>query len=217
MAKQPNKPQPPKRKRSGRSGLYWTLFALCTIASFGGGFWFTYRGTQVSIKEPPVGLVASTTSVPQDALAANAADAASSSHPAPLVTPAPVDPFAVSDATADAGSASTKATPLPDSNQTDVPPDANPAPDASVAPDAQAPDQAADSSKVYRVQVGSYDSQTAAQSMVDELSAAGVHSVAVQDASGQYHAQIGAYAERDRALSVADEVNAKGYSVTIRQ
>lgn len=212
MAKQLNKPVPPKRRRPNRSRFYWTVFILSSLLSFGAGFWFTYRGTRVAVKEPPI--AAST--MPQEAVAMASAPPITTASPTtgPLVTPAPVDPFAAG----------------PDSTPTPVPtptPETTPASDAAPprdqatpAPAADNPDQTDESSsrgKMYRVQVGNYDTESSAQSMVDELSAAGIHAVVVQDSSGQYHAQVGAYAKRDRALVVADEVGSKGYSVTVRQ
>lgn len=197
MAKQLNKPAPPKRRRTGKSAAYWVVFVLCALASFAGGFWFTYRGTQVSIKEPPVGPAPSAFPA-----AAPTPEAAASEAPVDASTPAPIDPFA--------------AAPLP--SATPEASAATPDPWGAELPADDAPQTPASAEgKVFRVQVGSYDSQTSAQSMVDELSAAGINAVVVQDSAGQYHAQIGAYSKRDRALTVADEVNAKGYSVTIRQ
>lgn len=199
MAKQLNK-QAPKRRRTGRSATYWVVFAVFALASFAGGFWFTYRGTQVSIKEPPVGPAPS--SFPA-AVATPYAEA--STPPVDAATPAPIDPFAAAPVPA----ATPQGASTPDPWAAEVPAD-----DAPLTPPTPA---SSEEGKVFRVQVGSYDTQTAAQSMVDELSAAGINAAVVQDAAGQYHAQIGAYSKRDRALSVADEVNAKGYSVTIRQ
>lgn len=200
MAKQLNKPAPSKRRRTGKGATYWVVFAFCALASFAGGFWFTYRGTQVSIKEPPIG--PAPTAIP---VTAPTPYAEASEGPVDTSTPAPIDPFAA--APVPSATPGTAATPDPWSGE--VP--------ADDSPQAAATPMAANEGKVFRVQVGSYDTQTAAQSMVDELSAAGINAAVVQDNNGQYHAQIGAYSKRDRALSVADEVNAKGYSVTIRQ
>jgi cell division protein FtsN len=198
---------PPKRKRASRSGTYWLVFVVCTLASFGGGFYITYRGTQVSIKEPVIGPSMQPLPV-ESADPAGVADAA----PTPLVTPAPVDPFATDTTATPAPLASAPAVGAADSTLPATEPVADPLAAATPAPIAErAPNQ------TFRVQVGNYDSHDAAQSMVDELSAAGITARVVQDANGQFHAQIGAYSKRDRALSVADEVNAKGYSVTIRQ
>ncbi|MBO9542500.1 SPOR domain-containing protein [bacterium] len=209
MAKPLNKPTatPPKRKRGPKAGTYWLVFVVCTLASFGGGFWITYRGTQVSIKEPAIG-------PSMQPLPVESADPSSmpGSAPTPLVTPAPVDPFATAPEATPAPLASvmpsgTVDTALPPTE----PPAADPFAQATPAP------RLDEGAKTFRVQVGNYDSRDSAQSMVDELSAAGITAKVVQDSNGQYHAQIGAYSKRDRALAVADEVNAKGYSVTIRQ
>lgn len=197
MAKQLNKPAAPKKRRTGRTATYWVVFAFCAIASFAGGFWFTYRGTQVSIKEPPIAPSSFPAAVATPVIEPTEA-------PVDMATPAPIDPFAA----APAPQTTPGTTASSDPWASEVP--ADDAPMAQATP-------ASDEGKVFRVQVGSYDSQTAAQSMVDELSAAGINAAVVQGTDGQYHAQIGAYSKRDRALSVADEVNAKGYSVTIRQ
>ncbi|HEY9854102.1 MAG TPA: SPOR domain-containing protein [Stenomitos sp.] len=210
MAKQLNKPAPPKRRRTGKSATYWVVFVVFALASFAGGFWFTYRGTQVSIKEPPVG--PAPTAIPVTAPTPEAAADA----PVDTATPAPIDPFAAApapSATPTPAGGATKVAATPDPWGGEVPADDVPQAAPTEAPTAPP----AEGGKVFRVQVGSYDSQSAAQSMVDELSAAGIHAAVIQDSTGQYHAQIGAYSKRDRALSVADEVNAKGYSVTIRQ
>lgn len=200
MAKQPTKPPTPKRRRTAKNATYWVVFAFCAIASFAGGFWFTYRGTQVSIKEPPVGPAPS-------AFPAAAATpyVEASQAPVDTSTPAPIDPFGAAPVPA----ATPTAAATSDAWGSEVP--------ADEETQAMATPPTSDEGKVFRVQVGSYDTQASAQSMVDELSAAGINAAVVQDATGQYHAQIGAYSKRDRALSVADEVNAKGYSVTIRQ
>lgn len=196
MAKQINKPQPPRRRRPGPNRAYWVVFALSSIVSFAAGFYVTYHGTRVAVKEPPIATDLASP-VPQ-AIVVTPAPMLDSSASA---EPVPVDPFAVG----------SEATPSPFEE-----------PGADMAMEdgamtAASPTPLKEESGTFRVQVGSYDSQASAQSMVDELSAAGVHAVVVQDSAGQYHAQIGAYTKRDRALSVADEVNAKGYSVTIRQ
>lgn len=200
LAKQLNKPPASKRRRTAKTATYWVVFALCALVSFGGGFWFTYRGTQVSIKEPPIG--PAPTSFP---VATAAPDVAATQAPVDTATPAPIDPFGAAPVPA--------TTPAPAASSD---PWGAPAPDDEETR-AMATPPSSDEGKVFRVQVGSYDTQTAAQSMVDELSAAGINAAVVEDDAGQYHAQIGAYSKRDRALSVADEVNAKGYSVTIRQ
>ena len=196
--------KPPKRKRSGPSLAYWLVFLVCSLLSFAGGFYVSYHGTQVVVKEPPVAVAPSPS--PSDVPSITA-------MPSPVVvdeatseqTPAPVNPFA--DSVASTPSPGPSGTPF----DTGVP--------STVSSNGEASDTASSSAngQIFRVQVGNYDSQSSAQSMVDELSAAGVQAAVVQDDTGEYHAQIGAYTDRDRALSVADEVNAKGYSVTIRQ
>lgn len=200
MAKQLNKPPTPKRRRTARTATYWVVFTFCALASFGGGFWFTYRGTQVSIKEPPIGPAPSSFPV-----AAATPDVVATLAPVDTATPAPIDPFGAAPVPAatptPAATADPWGAPMPADDETR----------------ALATPPSSDEGKVFRVQVGSYDTQAAAQSMVDELSAAGINAAVAEDAAGQYHAQIGAYSKRDRALSVADDVNAKGYSVTIRQ
>lgn len=199
MAKQINKPHPPKRRRSGPNRAYWAVFALCSIVSFAAGFYVTYHGTRVAVKEPPIATDLPSPA-PQVLVATVPPEVTEASASA---VPAPVDPFAV-------GSEATP-TPTPtDEPSADMSLDENAMETATPAP-------LKEEGGTFRVQVGSYDSQASAQSMVDELSAAGVKAVVVQDSTGQYHAQIGVYSKRDRALSVADEVNAKGYSVTIRQ
>lgn len=211
MAKPLNKPTatPPKRKRSSRSGMYWLVFAVCTLASFGGGFWVTFRGTQVSIKEPAIG--PSMQPLPQESAAPGGMPG--DTAPTPLVTPAPVDPFATAPETTPAPMASAAPSGAADAA---LPP-AEPVSDPFATATATPPPRAEEISRTFRVQVGNYDSHDSAQSMVDELAAAGITAKVVEDSNGQFHAQIGAYSKRDRALAVADEVNAKGYSVTIRQ
>lgn len=202
MAKHLNKQSPPKRKRSGPNRIYWAVFALCSIVSFAAGFYVTYHGTRVAVKEPPIAAdpAPSPTVMATEAPVYPAAGEASASPP-------PVDPFAVG----------VEASPTPAPVESAATPESAPMDEASKATE---PDKAAplrEDGQAFRVQVGSYDSQASAQSMVDELAGAGVRAIVVQDSAGQYHAQIGAYTKRDRALSMADEVNAKGYSVTIRQ
>ncbi|HEY9900148.1 MAG TPA: SPOR domain-containing protein [Pantanalinema sp.] len=208
MAKPLNKttPSSPKRKRAPHSGRYWLVFVLCTLASFGGGFYVTYRGTQVSIKEPVIGPSMQPLPVESTDPAA-VTDAA----PTPLVTPAPVDPFATDTTATPAPMASAPTAGAADAPLPVTEPISDPMAAATPTPRAEG------AASTFRVQVGNYDSHDSAQSMVDELSAAGITAKVVQDSNGQYHAQIGAYSKRDRALAVADEVNAKGYSVTIRQ
>lgn len=196
MAKPLNKPTKRPPKKTSRSTVYWLVFALCTLASFGGGFWFTFRNTQVAIKEPPAGpSVMPSPEVP----AATSAPVAEASAD----TSAPSDPFAVV--------SEQPASPAPQATAA--------ASDPFAAPDeaAPSPSPTRDVGRIFRVQVGSYDTESSAQAMVDELSAAGIQARVTRDEAGSYHAQVGAYSKKERALQRADEVNAKGYSVTIRQ
>lgn len=198
MAKQ-NKPStaPPKRRKSSRGGAYWTLFALCAVLSFAGGFWYTYQATStVSVKDPSAIDVPVATPIPNQAVAT----------PDPDVPDEEPQETGTSVAAFDLGRT---AAPEPT-----VPPQAStPAPARQEESEAKAEFAAAPS--VYRVQVGSYSSREEAQAMVEELAVAGIDAMVVED-DGKYHAQIGAYATRERALAVADDVNTKGYSVTIR-
>ncbi len=207
MSSKPSPKHRPTRRRSSLPGaLYWLVFIACAGASFGLGFWFTYRYTSdVDVRGP------------QEAAAPPLVPLAT---PVPLVTPQPVatpqDLFAVGpDSTPTPFPASTPE-PLP---PTPVPvaaqqlPVQTPYPEATEQVDEPTPEPTVED--VYRVQVGSYDNREDAESMVQELLNNGIEAVVVYDQS-QYHAQIGAYNSRERALAVADEVNAKGYEVTIR-
>ena len=182
------------------------MFIVCAGASFGAGFWFTYRYTSdVDVRGP------------QDAAAPPLVPLATQ---VPLVTPQPVatpqDLFAVGPTSTPTPWSEVTPEPLP---PTPEPVAAQQVPLQTPYPEATEPvyepTPAPTPEDVYRVQVGSYDNRQDAESMVQELLNNGIDAVVVYDQS-QYHAQVGAFNRRDRALAVADEVNAKGYEVTIR-
>ncbi len=195
MSKPTNKPVPPsKRRKNARGGAYWTLFAVCALLSFGGGFWYTYQVTsQVSVKDPGANEVPMATPLPNQA----------------LVTPGPDTPEEEPEENS-LGVAASDLGQVPTPAPTVTPKAASAAPAQDVTKAVGAAAQG-----VYRVQVGSYSSRDEAQAMVEELAVAGIDAMVVED-EGKYHAQIGAYGSRERALAVADDVNTKGYSVTIR-
>lgn len=198
MAKQINKNVPPTRRRkTGRGGGYWALFALCSGLSFAAGFWYTYQMTsQVAVKDPGANEITLATPLPNQALVTPGPDALEASEGESFVQPTSTTGLDETPAPASTPPARATATPAPSR--------------AVVTPAPEGPGEG-----VYRVQVGSYSSREEAQAMVEELAVAGIDAMVVED-EGKYHAQIGAYASRDRALGVADDVNTKGYSVTIR-
>lgn len=203
MAKPQLKIGPSKRRRPN-SAAYWTLFIVCSLLSFGGGFYFTYRGTQIVVKEPTSGAtMAPVTQEATDSSLATDSEGIAAVVPGPSVSPTPVDPFAV----APEPTPSPQATAVREIVATS-------APSPSEAP-TQPPERDRDA-KTWKVQVGNYETQGDAQAMVDELSAASIRATVAQDDEGMYHAQIGDYRERDAALHACDDVYAKGYSASIR-
>ena len=197
MSKPTPKPAPAtKRRKTGRGGAYWTLFAVCAALSFAGGFWYTYQVTsQVSVKDPGANDAPMATPLPNQAMVTPGPDVPEEE---PRESPNSVAASELGLDPSPAPTATPKATAAQANQQANV---------------AKAVDAAVQG--VYRVQVGSYSSREEAQAMVEELAVAGIDAMVVED-EGKYHAQIGAYGSRQRALSVADEVNTKGYSVTIR-
>lgn len=225
----PQKPKAPNRGRPRKShgAIYWLVFLICTVASFGGGFWYTYRSTSdVQVRAPQ------NYEPPSQASPAPAAMADASASTA--AAPGTVNPFANGAtsvaqpvAAGQGDQQASLASPAPDTASNlagGAPQDAGAPPQAAPSPDqvggqqvaADAGMQAATPVTLYRVQVGSYDSRESAQSMVDELAAAGIQATVVTDGD-TFHAQVGAFASRDDALALAQQVNAKGYAVTIRR
>lgn len=188
-----------KKSRHGHSTLYWVVFTVCAVSSFAGGFFYTYHATsQVAVKNPNTNENFFQGGVVPQPLP--------SETPAAEASPTPYDdPFG-----GELVSPTPRAveTPMPRRSPTPyiVVYTAPPEPTATPAP----------ARDVYRVQVGSYDTKEAAQSMVDELLSNGITASVVFD-QGQYHAQVGAFSDRDRALSVASDIDAQGYAVIIRK
>ncbi|MBU6430299.1 MAG: SPOR domain-containing protein [Cyanobacteria bacterium REEB65] len=206
--KQPSpRPRPPRKRSSLPGVLYWSVFIICAGVSFGAGFWFTFRYTsQVNVRGP--------------------AQLAAEPAPVDLATPVPMVTPQLVATPQDLFAGQPTLTPAPLVTLTPAPAQTPPPEENTLQPTGSPPVGDLDSSDVstpeptpaedvYRVQVGSYDTQEAAESMVQDLLAAGIQAVVVFDQT-KYHAQVGAYSSKDRALEVADEVNAKGYAVTIR-
>lgn len=131
-------------------------------------------------------------------LKAEAAAAKKAAEATPTPTPSP-DPTPTPEETA-----SPDATPTPESTDEPTP---TPAPTATPV-----------SKIIYRVRVGSYDSQDTARSLATELNGRGYSTSVVIDRSGDktlYQIQVGAFRDEKTAKDTQKELKTNGYEATI--
>ena len=110
---------------------------------------------------------------------------------------------------------SPKVTPRPVAVSTPVPVPTL-APPAVKQPVKAATKASEDTSSVYKVQVGSYASKSAAESAASQLSEKG-YKTTVVERSGKYTLQLGRFDSQESALGLAEEITQQGYEVVVRK
>ena len=142
-------------------------------------------------RQEPSGTQAVESSAPSTQAAASVASNPSQAQPAQTQTPQPTQP-----------QPSQSTTPQPAATST--------------APPTQSPPSPSQQPTVYRVQVGRYSTQSAANAKLQDLKASVPDAWVVYDApSGEYRVQAGAFSSRARADEFAGELAALGHDAFV--
>lgn len=220
----PVAPKPKKVKNQKKADPFWPVVIILSILAFTGSFWFFYMLTskintrtfettdkpKLMLTPTPYELEGQTRTVeygplptptPPEELIPSASPSFQqqtviSASPEPVATVTPEPSVLATLAPTPTALPTRTPRPVPTSLSTPTPPPVK--------------------KFAFRVQVGSYSTREAAQTVANELSEKG-YSAVVSEEAGKYRVQLGVYQEQESALAVAEEVTQQGYAVVVRK
>jgi cell division protein FtsN len=221
--------QPKKKKKKKKSDPFWPIVIILSILAFTGSFWFFYMLTsKINTQSFPTTDTPKIMVTPTPEISLEGESSLLVGENTPLSTPTPestaeiIQSQPVRTETQSAPEEFEETPPPPPS------PTATPRPVAVSTPvsvptlaplkqPVKAPALASESSSsVYKVQVGSYASKSAAESAASQLSEKG-YKTTVVERSGKYTLQLGRFDSQDSALGLAEEITQQGYEVVVRK
>ncbi len=220
--------QPKKKKKKKKSDPFWPIVIILSILAFTGSFWFFYMLTsKINTQSFPTTDTPKIMVTPTPEISFEGESSLLVGENTPLSTPTP-------ESTAELIQsqplrAETQTTP----EEVEETPPPTPAPTPTPRPVAvstpvsvptlaplkqpvKAPAVASDANSVYKVQVGSYASKSAAESAASQLSEKG-YKTTVVERSGKYTLQLGRFDSQESALGLAEEITQQGYEVVVRK
>ena len=221
--------QPEKKKKKKKSDPFWPIVIILSILAFTGSFWFFYMLTsKINTQSFPTTDTPKIMVTPAPEISLEGESSLLIGEHTPLTTPTP-------ESTAEVilnQTVRTEAKTTPEEVE-EPPPPPPPAPTAPPRPVAvstpvsaptlaplkqpiKAAPVATDGDSVYKVQVGSYASKSAAESAASQLSEKG-YKTTVVERSGKYTLQLGRFDSQDSALGLAEEITQQGYEVVVRK
>lgn len=221
--------QPKKKKKKKKSDPFWPIVIILSILAFTGSFWFFYMLTsKINTQTFPTTDTPKIMVTPTPEVSLEGQGSLLVGENTPLPTPTP-------ESTAEVIQAPTtpQNTPEPEAEEEPTPPP-TPAPTPTARPTVRptpvavptlappkpqsnkATTPAANANSVYKVQVGSYASKSAAESAASQLSEKGYQATVVER-SGKYTLQLGRFDSQESALGLAEEITQQGYEVVVRK
>lgn len=220
--------QPKKKKKKKKSDPFWPIVIILSILAFTGSFWFFYMLTsKINTQSFPTTDTPKIMVTPTPEISLEGESSLLVGENTPLSTPTPESTAELIQSQPLRAEAQTtpeevEETPPPTPVPTPTPRPvavSTPVSIPTLAPLKQpvkAPTVASDANSVYKVQVGSYASKSAAESAASQLSEKG-YKTTVVERSGKYSLQLGRFDSQESALGLAEEITQQGYEVVVRK